>query len=331
MSCWIRLGLEPTQDLNSIRQAYRGLLPSHHPETDPQGFQALREAYEEALRLAREGESSAASEPDAAAQDDAPHPALQAFHRLLEEPALRFDPVAWQGYIAELDELPLDDLEALSWRLLHELRNCGPISHRCVGLLAQRLGWAEQLLRLEDPHEVEAFLQRLEQPDPFDTGLMRDWPPAAQLEALWYFRSLEYCFQQRPLFEYAQFAQTHTCLAFPDDQGLIQRLLVQFSQAGVASQTLHALLLERQRQAPDDQDLLYLLACQADTLGAKQQAMDCWLQLWREHRHPQAERWLIEFCTQYQSQRLPLLIQAFDSVSQPVSWPEDLALSLIHI
>ncbi|MEX5590032.1 molecular chaperone DnaJ [Pseudomonas urmiensis] len=325
MSCWIRLGLEPTQDLNSIRQAYRGLLPSHHPETDPQGFQALREAYEEALRLAREGESSAASEPDAAAQDDAPHPALQAFHRLLEEPALRFDPVAWQGYIAELDELPLDDLEALSWRLLHELRNCGPISHRCVGLLAQRLGWAEQLLRLEDPHEVEAFLQRLEQPDPFDTGLMRDWPPAAQLEALWYFRSLEYCFQQRPLFEYAQFAQTHTCLAFPDDQGLIQRLLVQFSQAGVASQTLHALLLERQRQAPDDQDLLYLLACQADALGAKQQAMDCWLQLWREHRHPQAERWLIEFCTQYQSQRLPLLIQAFDSVSQPVSWPADLA------
>ena len=39
MSCWIRLGLEPTQDLNLIRQAYRGLLPAHHPETDPQGFQ----------------------------------------------------------------------------------------------------------------------------------------------------------------------------------------------------------------------------------------------------------------------------------------------------
>lgn len=97
MSCWIRLGLEPTQDLNLIRQAYRGLLPAHHPETDPQGFQALREAYEQALRLARESEADAAPvvEAEAEARADEMSAALRGFHRLLEDPTLRFDPAAW--------------------------------------------------------------------------------------------------------------------------------------------------------------------------------------------------------------------------------------------
>ncbi len=56
MSCWIRLGIEPTTDETLIRAAYRTRLPEHHPETDPEGFQALRMAYEKALRLAREGD-----------------------------------------------------------------------------------------------------------------------------------------------------------------------------------------------------------------------------------------------------------------------------------
>lgn len=324
MSCWIRLGIEPTQDLDAIRQAYRGRLPAHHPETDPQGFQALRGAYEEALRLARE-QVPEAPEPASPLDEHEPHPALTRFHTLLEEPTLRFDPQAWQSYIAELDELALDALDALSWQLLHTLRDCGPLSHQCASLLARRLGWADQVLRLDNPHEVEAFLRRLEEPDPFDTAHMRAWPATTQMETLWYFRSLEYCYQQRPLFEYRQFADVHTCLAIPDDDTLVERLRVQFSQAGIGSKTFHAQLQARQQQAPDDADLLYLLACQADALGAEQQALDCWLQLYRQHQHPQAERWLIDLCARHQPQRLPLLIQAFDCLHTPESWPQDLA------
>lgn len=325
MSCWIHLGLEPTHDLDAIRQAYRRQLPAHHPESDPEGFQALRAAYEQALRLAREGAASSLEEQAPDHDDTQRHPALAAFHRLLEEPTQRFDPHAWQRYIAELDELPLETLEDLGRQLLALLPNCGPLGHRCANLLARRLGWAEQVLRLPNPQEVEALLQRLEEPDPFDTGLMRDWPPTAQLETLWYFRSLEYCYQNRPLFEYEQFASLHTCLAIPDDEALVQRLLVQFSQAGIASRTLHGLLLERQRLAPDDPDLLYLLARQADALGAQEQALDCWLRLWREQAHPEAERWLLDLCTRLQPQRLPLLIQAFDRQARPTTWPDDLA------
>lgn len=47
--CWEILGIEPTTDLECIRQAYLALLPSFHPESDPQGFKRLRQAYEEAL------------------------------------------------------------------------------------------------------------------------------------------------------------------------------------------------------------------------------------------------------------------------------------------
>ncbi|EEO8654130.1 J domain-containing protein [Salmonella enterica] len=35
--CWEILGIEPTTDLECIRQAYLALLPSFHPESDPQG------------------------------------------------------------------------------------------------------------------------------------------------------------------------------------------------------------------------------------------------------------------------------------------------------
>ncbi|MDZ4017934.1 molecular chaperone DnaJ [Pseudomonas sichuanensis] len=325
MSCWIRLGIDPTNDLDAIRLAYRGRLPAHHPETDPEGFKALRAAYDEALRLAREQEATAVDANEQPAEEAAAHPALISFHTLLEEPALRFDPQAWQRYIAELDELPLDELDELSWQLLRALYDCGPLSHQCAGMLARRLAWDQQLLRLENPQPVEAFLRRLDEPDPFDTGLMRDWPPTAQMETLWYLRSLEHCFTQRPLFEYEQFASVHTCLAMPNDQALVERLMVQFSQAGIASSTFHGLLQERLQQAPDDADLLYLLARQADALGAEQQALDCWLRLYREHRHPQAERWLLDLCARHQPQRLPLLIQAFDLQHIPAAWPAELA------
>ena len=44
---WQRLGLPDGGDAQAVRKAYRGLLRLHRPETDPEGFRKLREAYEE--------------------------------------------------------------------------------------------------------------------------------------------------------------------------------------------------------------------------------------------------------------------------------------------
>ena len=322
MSCWIHLGIEPTRDLQAIRLAYRNLLPRHHPETDPQGFQALREAYEAALQQARsDTPEQAANAPAATAEAS-----RAAFSALLDDSRRRFDPRSWQHFIDGLEALPVEQLSMLSTELLAQVLAAGPLAHACLRLLAQRLGWAEQLLRLEFElaREADQLLQRIEQDDPFDTSLLNEWPPSAQLETLWYCRTLQYLYENRPLFEFREFVQHHSCLPLPADERFLQRLLVQFSQAGIGCETLHLICRERHASAPQDLDWRYLLARQSSALGHEALAYEHWLALWREARHPQAAGWLLKWCAQRQPQRLPLLIQAFDLADAPTHWPQDL-------
>ncbi|AWB46318.1 hypothetical protein DCC85_20545 [Paenibacillus sp. CAA11] len=53
MSIWATLGIEPTNDSREIKRAYARKLKLFHPESDPAGYQRLREAYDEALQLAK--------------------------------------------------------------------------------------------------------------------------------------------------------------------------------------------------------------------------------------------------------------------------------------
>lgn len=54
MDCFEILGIAPTKDTKAIRKAYSAKLPLHSPENDPEGFQKLRGAYEEALKKLNE-------------------------------------------------------------------------------------------------------------------------------------------------------------------------------------------------------------------------------------------------------------------------------------
>ena len=57
------LGLSETKEEEQIRQSYLTLLKGTNPEDDPEGFKRLREAYEEALRFARQQDEEDEEEP----------------------------------------------------------------------------------------------------------------------------------------------------------------------------------------------------------------------------------------------------------------------------
>lgn len=54
MSIWEVLGISPTRDPLKIRRAYAEQSKNHHPESDPEGFRILYEAYQEALKEAKQ-------------------------------------------------------------------------------------------------------------------------------------------------------------------------------------------------------------------------------------------------------------------------------------
>ncbi|MED4957600.1 hypothetical protein P9747_23110, partial [Paenibacillus macerans] len=77
MTIWERLGIGRTEDIKLIKRAYAKQLKKHHPEDDPEGYQALREAFDAAVSYAKKhalriaGEAAASAETADARTDQA--------------------------------------------------------------------------------------------------------------------------------------------------------------------------------------------------------------------------------------------------------------------
>jgi tetratricopeptide (TPR) repeat protein len=57
MKTWEILGIEATSEISAIKRAYAKKLKIYHPEDDPQGYQMLREAYDSALKFAKNNQN----------------------------------------------------------------------------------------------------------------------------------------------------------------------------------------------------------------------------------------------------------------------------------
>ena len=187
-TCWQILEIESTTQIDIIRQAYLARLPLCHPETDPQGFKALRQAYEEALRLAvNPVEEADDEEKDAAAE----HEILRAFRTLLDSEhkifflfiilvyseSDRFQPSAWQKFIQQLNTWNMEDVDQLRWPLCAIAIEARYLSLNCASLLAERLNWhsfndSEGM----DEEEREAFLEAIQAGVCFDFLSLFEYP-----------------------------------------------------------------------------------------------------------------------------------------------------------
>lgn len=55
-TCWEILEIEITKDIKTIRHAYSKKIKQYHPEDDPQMYQSIRKAYQDAKEYAKADE-----------------------------------------------------------------------------------------------------------------------------------------------------------------------------------------------------------------------------------------------------------------------------------
>ncbi|MEQ9889377.1 J domain-containing protein [Pectobacterium zantedeschiae] len=332
--CWQRLGIEPTQDLDVIRQAYRQKVPQFHPETDPDGFKQLREAYDTACKLAKNPVSSG-DEEDAhtesraspsttenAASDNADPQAeelVAAFEQLLSNPNERFVPLYWERYIQLLNQQAFDVIDRLRWPLLQRLMRESCISIHCVRALADRLRWQQRQGELsgDGVEDVRNFLDSLGYEDLFDFSLLSHLSLPAQLETIFYFQQANGTYWNRPAFMLATLLHNPTAIYWPDSPALMQKLARWHSHASVPNAILRDYCLRQIDTTPDNTEWLTLSASLCSLTGEDEKAFSLWLMLYQQTHHAQAEQWLIDWCKQHQPNALPLLIQSFNYTPAP--------------
>lgn len=307
--CWEILGIEPTADLERIRQAYLALLPSFHPESDPQGFKRLRQAYEDAQQwVASPAEDVKVDE----VSDE--HEMLVAFRELLVSDSDRFQPSAWQKFIQQLNQCPMDEIDKLRWPLcIAAMGTTRFISLSCLSLLAKRLDW--QPLQESDDIDVEhleEFLEAIAHGDCFDFLSLGELPVIAQNQTTAYFFELERIWRLHP--EYFNDAlQLHGTWIIPDDKQLHRKLLHWFSAEQWGMAELVDIARRWQAAEPDDEDAHYYLCKQRLLCGEGESLLADLCDFWQRYPSTQADDLLLGWCRQHRPDFFPLAVMAVEA------------------
>ncbi|MBR6218295.1 MAG: tetratricopeptide repeat protein [Eubacterium sp.] len=121
---WNILGIEETSDTDKLKMAYRAKLSEHNPEDDPEGFKALRRAYEEAVRRATETASFGVPEEEEETEGDLTDPQnsrdfKKALELLYRDFYRRIDPEEWKKLLSTGFAISLDTSGEALDTLLH--------------------------------------------------------------------------------------------------------------------------------------------------------------------------------------------------------------------
>jgi protein TonB len=171
-----RLGLTATAEIREIRKAYARELKKIDQESDHQGFQSLREAYELALNLANGGTDHSHRPPQQATQaiqeaadsDELPEQlaktAWAACYAAVEQ-AAQIDESVWKHALHQaLASDALTNLDARLWfeaLVIGMLANGWRRGHETLFIVADKIfGWEESPNRLRGFHRAGALLAR---------------------------------------------------------------------------------------------------------------------------------------------------------------------------
>ncbi|EOF5316271.1 J domain-containing protein [Salmonella enterica] len=308
-TCWQILGIESTTDIDVIRQAYLALLPSFHPETDPQGFKQLREAYENALQ---EAKSPAAPAIEQEQDPDMPwvNSLLAVFRDLLTDGERRFQPQAWQEFIQQLNKLSLSQVEKARWPLCAVAMSVFPVSYPCLKLLSDRLAWERKDANDEiDEEELENFLADIRFGNLFDYSTLLHLPVEVQNQTINFYDALERTFFDN-IHYFTQLITLHGAWIIPDDARFQRRLLRWFSTLHWGIEELLPIAYAWQQAEPRNDAPRYYALAQRVYCGEGDSLLFDLSTWWQEFPSTQLDDLLLRWCRRHYPDDVPLLLLA---------------------
>lgn len=312
-TCWEILGIEATTDIDAIRQAYLALLPSFHPETDPQGFKQLREAYENALQGTKSPAITVVEE-----DPDTPwvNYLQEIFRDLLADDERRFQPQAWQEFIQQINKLSISQVEKSRWWLCAIAMQTFPVSYSCLKLLSDRLAWEQGADNREvDVEEVEDLLFEIHRGDLFDYSQLLQLPVAVQNHTIAFYEALESAFFVNPRY-FAELMALHGAWIIPHDHQLQRRLLRWFCSLHRGVAELLSVALAWQKAEPDNGTPGYYHLSLRVFCGEGESLLPDLCAQWQEHTSTHLDDLLLRWCRQHRPDAFPLLIMAIEAREQ---------------
>ena len=167
MDCWEILGIRKTEDQEEIRKAYYKQLPHFHPEENPEGFRALRQAMEEALEIAAE---TAGAQETAMMDSRELRDLVKEAGEVYRDFGRRICPDQWKTLASASVCQDLETQKEAGWALLGFLMNHFHIPHDCYQALDQIFGWQEaeeELYRRFSEGFVRYLMYRIREEDSF--------------------------------------------------------------------------------------------------------------------------------------------------------------------
>ncbi|PAE88593.1 DUF1266 domain-containing protein [Shouchella clausii] len=171
MTAWETLEIEPTDNLTAIKKAYAKGLKKHHPEEDPEGYQQLREAYDFAMKQAKQGIVHTATKTAEPLQDWAldektvipEHPVdefIKKVQNLYDDFFARLEIDNWETLLQADIIWNVKHSEQLQDELIDFLQEHPYLPSSVWQLLEQTFHWSEQKEQLQERYgeETTSFL-----------------------------------------------------------------------------------------------------------------------------------------------------------------------------